>query len=214
MNLSAFRERPIMGILRGIEFETVESLITLSIESGLKAIEITMNTREAARIIKEAKRVSCGKIDIGAGTVLNSACLNDALNAGAGFIVMPSLIPEVVKECVEKSIPVFPGALTPQEIINAWTSGATMVKLFPANAFGPSYVRDIKGPFDKIEILACGGVTADNISSFFRSGASAVAFGGSIFKRDLVESENSAEIASGLRKLIDSYENSKQLPVS
>ena len=81
--------------------------------------------------------------------------LKIALKSGATFIVMPVLIKDVLKYCVKNKIPVFPGALTPGEIYQAWDAGSTMVKVFPAKFFGPEYFREIKGPFNNIQLLAC-----------------------------------------------------------
>ena len=102
--------------------------------------------------------------------------MEEALGAGATFIVMPVLVEDVVSRCVRNKIPVFPGALTPQEIYNAWNAGATMVKVFPSGSFSSAYFKEIKGPFNGIKLLACCGITPDNIKDYFVCGASAVAF--------------------------------------
>ncbi len=184
MDLKRFKKTPVLGILRGISFNEVEPLMETAAAAGLEAVEITMNTADAPRLIRQAVRVSKNKLMIGAGTVTDMKLLKSALNAGATFIVLPVLIPKVVKYCVKRKIPVFPGALTPQEIYNARAAGATMVKVFPAGVVGPEYFKEIKGPFNEIELLACGGVTPENITSYFLNGASAVAIGGSVFRRE------------------------------
>jgi 2-dehydro-3-deoxyphosphogluconate aldolase / (4S)-4-hydroxy-2-oxoglutarate aldolase len=184
MNVTKFKKLPILGIIRGIEYGAVEPLMETCISAGLETVEITMNTKDAAKLIKRAVAVSGKKLTIGAGTVLNIDSLKSAIDAGATFIVMPALVDEVVNYCAKLEIPVFPGALTPQEILNAWNAGATMVKVFPSGFFGPEYFKEIKGPFDEIELLACGGVTPENMREYFSNGASAVSFGGDVFKKD------------------------------
>jgi 2-dehydro-3-deoxyphosphogluconate aldolase/(4S)-4-hydroxy-2-oxoglutarate aldolase len=139
---------------------------------------------------------------IGAGTVLNTDMLKLALDAGATFVVSPVLIDDVAEYCVKTSVPFFPGALTPREIYDAWRSGATMVKVFPASVFGPSYFKEIKAPLNNIELLACGGVTKENIKDYFSCGASAVAFGGSIFKKSLIDNKDFSSIERSVRELI------------
>ncbi|MBN1871279.1 MAG: bifunctional 4-hydroxy-2-oxoglutarate aldolase/2-dehydro-3-deoxy-phosphogluconate aldolase, partial [Candidatus Omnitrophica bacterium] len=129
MNLKDFRKQPIIGILRGIALSHVEELTHSIIRSGLRTIEITMNTDDATRLISEVKRVAKKNLTVGAGTVLSREDLKKALDAGATFIVLPNLIEDVVQYCVRDSIPVFPGGFTPQEVYNAWKSGATMVKV-------------------------------------------------------------------------------------
>ncbi|MBU0759884.1 MAG: bifunctional 4-hydroxy-2-oxoglutarate aldolase/2-dehydro-3-deoxy-phosphogluconate aldolase [Candidatus Omnitrophica bacterium] len=191
-----------MGILRGVNPKVIDHLIETIVSSGLKTIEFALNTPGSATTLSRAAKISKKRLTIGAGTVLTMDSLKLALDKGASFIVMPTLITDIVDYCVKKSIPVFPGALTPQEIYNAWHSGATMVKVFPAKFFGPGYFKEIKGPFRDIRLLACGGVTSENIKSFFESGASAVAFGGSIFKKEWLERKEFSRIEEAIKELV------------
>ncbi len=207
MDINKFKELPIIGILRGIDKDAIEPLCETVISSGLKAIEITMNTPGAPSLIKYMIKAARKKLVIGAGTVLTNDDMQRGLDAGATFIVLPTLVNEVVSYCVKNKIPVFPGALTPQEIYNAWRAGATMVKVFPAKFFGPDYMKQIKGPFQDIELLACGGVTSENIRLFFNCGASAVAFGGGIFKKEWLKKGEFPKIGEDISSLIKEYKN-------
>jgi 2-dehydro-3-deoxyphosphogluconate aldolase/(4S)-4-hydroxy-2-oxoglutarate aldolase len=184
VDLKRFRRKPLLGILRGIEPKNLDPLFEALLVSGLEAVEITMNTEGAAGLIRNAVKRYGKRLMIGAGTVLNLKDLKNALHAGATFIVSPVVVPPVIRYCIRHKIPVFPGALVPQDIYEAWQTGATMVKVFPAGCFGPEYFKEIKGPFPKIELLACGGVTPENMPDYFKCGASAVAIGGSIFRKD------------------------------
>lgn len=204
MNIKEFKKMPIMGILRDLEEDCLEPLVEVFQSVGLKTIEMTMNTPKAVRLIKKLVKLSNNRLTIGAGTVLNMEDLYAALNAGATFIVSPVLVYEVVDYCARNEIKVFPGAFTPQEIYTAWSVGATMVKVFPAKFFGPSYFKEIKGPFKEIDLLACGGVTSENIQSFFASGASAVAFGGSVFSKESLKKKQFPQIKESILKLITS----------
>ena len=205
MIIEKFKELPIMGILRGLELETVEPLIETIYSSGLRTIEVTMNTPEAEKIIDKAVACSNGRLTIGAGTVLDIDSLKRALGVGATFIVSPILIAKIAKYCLKKSIPYFPGAFTPLEIYQAKEAGAAMVKVFPAKFFGPAYLKEIKGPFQDVELLACGGVTSSNICSFFYQGASAIAFGASIFKDNLLKNKNFSSIEESIAMLIKRF---------
>ncbi|MCQ9206534.1 MAG: bifunctional 4-hydroxy-2-oxoglutarate aldolase/2-dehydro-3-deoxy-phosphogluconate aldolase [Omnitrophica bacterium] len=202
MDIKKFKELPVIGILRGVAADIIEPLTETIVSSGLKTVEITMNTPGAAELIKRLKSASGTHLTIGAGTVLTTGDLEKAVDAGATFIVMPTLVRDVVERCVKNRIPVFPGALTPQEIYNAWHAGATMVKVFPAKCFGPSYFKEIKGPFGDVELLACGGVTPENIKSFFSCGASGVTFGGSVFKKEALVSRDFAAIEKAIKAFI------------
>jgi len=184
MNLDTFKQKPLLSILRGIDINMIEPLVDIVIASGLYAIEITMNTENAPKLISTMKKYANGKLSVGAGTVLNMNDLDLALKAGAEFIVSPILDKDVIGYCAKNNIPNFPGAYTPQEVYNAWNEGATMVKIFPVKFQGHEYIKELKGPLNKIEMLACGGINAENITKFFEAGASAVAFGGEVFKKE------------------------------
>lgn len=205
MDAAVFKKKPILGILRGVQIDQIQPLVETVIEAGLGTLEITMNTAHAAELIKKVKQVALGRITLGAGTVLSMKDLKLALKSGATFIVMPILVYDVVKYCVKRKIPVFPGALTPGEIYRAWDAGATMVKVFPAKLFGPDYFREIKGPFNNIELLACSGVTAENMKDYFAAGASAVTFGASVFRKDWLENKDFKAIGQAVGRFITAW---------
>ncbi|MFA4933029.1 MAG: bifunctional 4-hydroxy-2-oxoglutarate aldolase/2-dehydro-3-deoxy-phosphogluconate aldolase [Candidatus Omnitrophota bacterium] len=209
MNLENFKAKPILGILRGAELQIIEPLVETVISAGLESLEITMNTSGAAELIKTAKSIAGKRLALGAGTVLSMRDLKTALKSGASFIVMPVLVRDVVKYCVKNKIPVFPGAFTPSEIYQAQKAGATMVKVFPADCCGPEYFRKIKGPFDKCRLLACGGVTPENLKDYFACGADAVTFGASVFRRDFLLKKDFRAIGSLIKRFIDAWEGEK-----
>ena len=202
MDIERFKRLPVLGILRGVDIESIEPLIEASISGGLKTIEITMNTRSAATLIEKAVAIAGKRLTIGAGTVLGVKSLEIAVAAGATFIVTPVFVEDVMKHCLRNKIPVFPGALTPQEIYNAWSAGATMVKVFPSGSFGPKYFKEIKGPFNDISLLACGGVTPENAQEYFACGASAVAFGESVFKREWLAGKDFKSIEEAVKRYV------------
>jgi 2-dehydro-3-deoxyphosphogluconate aldolase / (4S)-4-hydroxy-2-oxoglutarate aldolase len=186
--LSALSATPVIGILRGVPGDKISSVINAAFDAGLTCVEITLNTPGAFdQIATVAKNHRPGTF-IGAGTVLSAEACGHALEAGARFIVAPNTSVEVVSVCREKAIPVFPGALTPTEVYSAWQSGAAMVKVFPVSALGgPAYIKELRGPFDEVKLLACGGVNLENIHEFFNAGADAVAIGASVFKKEWIE---------------------------
>lgn len=209
MDLQRFKRKPLMGIIRGVERDAIAPLVDEAIAAGLETLEITMNTRAAPELIAEARRAAGPGLAIGAGTVLGAEDLKRALDAGATFVVMPTLIQEVVAACVESKVPVFPGALTPTEIHAAWSAGATMVKVFPAQFFGPEYFREIKGPFHEIRLLACGGVSAGNLRDYATCGADAFAFGGSVFRRSWIEAREYAKVGACIRALVEALPDAR-----
>jgi 2-dehydro-3-deoxyphosphogluconate aldolase/(4S)-4-hydroxy-2-oxoglutarate aldolase len=208
MDLAKFKRLPLLGILRGIDRDCLVPLVETIVSCGLETIEVALNTPQAYQLIRDIKSQAKDKLTLGAGTVLTKDQLKQALDAGATFIVLPALIDEVVKYCVKNKIAVFPGALTPTEIYRAWAAGATMVKVFPAKFFGPAYMKEIKGPFNDIELLACGGVNPDTIQAFFSSGASAAAFGASVFKKEWIAKKEFHRIKDSIQSLIKGYRSS------
>lgn len=199
MDIKEFEKQPVMGIVRGIEIEHTQPLIEAVIESGLKTLEITMNTPNAEKIIRLAVKAANKRLTLGAGTVLDMESLKQALYAGATFIVMPVLIKDVMEYCVKKDIPAFPGALSVQEIHDAWKAGASMVKVFPVKFFGPEYLREVKAPLNEVKLLACAGVTPQNMNEYFSCGANAIAFGASVFRKDWLQNKEYSKISSSIR---------------
>ena len=206
MDLVSFKKRPILGILRGVKIDIIEPLIEAVISAGLETLEITMNTADAPELISKAKKICRNRLTLGAGTVLTMQDLKLALQSGASFIVMPVLVKDIVEYCLNSKIPVFPGAFTPQEVYQAHNAGATMVKVFPAKLFGPEYLRELKGPFNDIELLACSGVTPDNLKDYFANGASAVSFGASVFRKDWLAKGDFQAITHAVKKFVDAWE--------
>jgi 2-dehydro-3-deoxyphosphogluconate aldolase/(4S)-4-hydroxy-2-oxoglutarate aldolase len=205
MDMEAFKTQPFMGILRGIEAENLLQVLDASTAAGLAHLEITLNTPNAVNLIRQARSHAGSELSIGAGTVLTLDAMKQALDAGAQFIVMPTLQTGIVQHCVEQGVPVFPGALTPQEIQLAWEAGASMVKVFPAKSLGPEYFKEIKGPFEQIELLACGGITPESIPQYRACGASGFAFGGSVFRTEWIAAGQFQRITSCIEELLHAY---------
>ncbi|MDA0690492.1 MAG: bifunctional 4-hydroxy-2-oxoglutarate aldolase/2-dehydro-3-deoxy-phosphogluconate aldolase [Nitrospinae bacterium] len=179
-DVTRFKEEPALGIIRGVTEESLQGVMEAMISGGLRFAEVTLNTPNAASLIKKAAKLYSNSICLGAGTVLSLADAKTAFESGAQFIVSPTLNEEVAVFCKEYNLAYFPGALTPTEIENAWNAGATMVKVFPASQMGSGYFRIIKGPFQNIPLMAVGGMGPGNISEYLSAGADAVALGGSI----------------------------------
>lgn len=200
-----FRDCPIVGILRGFDSDTVLEMAHAACAGGLPNIEITMNSPAAEESISSTRAAVGGRANVGAGTVCSPDDLERALDAGATFIVTPVLVPEVVRICVDRKIPVMPGALSPTEIHTAWSLGADLVKVFPANHFGPRYLKDIKGPLPQIKIMPTGGIDATTIGAFREAGADAFGVGGGLFATAHAEDKNWGAIESEARRLVDAY---------
>jgi 2-dehydro-3-deoxyphosphogluconate aldolase/(4S)-4-hydroxy-2-oxoglutarate aldolase len=132
----------------------------------------------------------------GLGTVLDAETARMGILAGASFIVTPALRPDVITLCRRYSVPVFAGAFTPTEIIGAWEAGADAAKVFPAEFFGPAYIKSVKAPFPQIELVPTGGVNAENVGDFLKAGAFATAAGSSLVEAKALKEKNWAAITA------------------
>jgi 2-dehydro-3-deoxyphosphogluconate aldolase / (4S)-4-hydroxy-2-oxoglutarate aldolase len=175
------RESRIIAIGRHIEAAKAPAIGAALVAGGVRVMELTLNEPEAAALaaIETLARAAddLGAL-VGAGTVLSIEAATRALDAGARFIVMPNCDTQLVAWCAAQDVPCFPGALTPTEILTAWSSGASAVKLFPAAAVGPGYLKQLAGPFPDIPIVPTGGVSAKNAGEWLAAGAVAVGMGG------------------------------------
>ena len=191
---------PVVGILRGIDPAFFRSVMDASFTSGLQALEITMNTDQALQIVSSNRpAVPPGKL-LGMGTIRNVDEAKNAVESGAMFLVTPNTDTRVIEYAVSKSIPVISGALTPSEVYTAWSAGADMVKVFPCGMFGPQYIRELRGPFDQIPLVAVGGVNLDNMKEYFAAGVSAVGASTSLFGREALMKHNLVEIEENVKK--------------
>lgn len=202
--LHKLQANPLLGILRDPPKSSLALMPDLCAKTGLDFLEVTMNSRNALEMLHGLRLLlpESSPPFLGAGTVRTIRDLELALAAGAHFIVSPVFSAQVVGRCRELGIPCLPGALTPGEIQQAWEAGATMVKVFPAQSLGgPAYIKELRGPFRDIALLACGGVNIENAAKYRQAGADAVAFGSSIFSQKRLVEGNVEAMADDIRRL-------------
>ncbi len=168
---------------------------------GLNSIEVTMTTPGAIRMLEKAT-AELPDFNYGLGTVLDAATARAGILAGAKFVVTPTVCLDVIETCRRYSIPVFCGALTPTEILRAWEAGADAVKVFPAEFFGPAYIKSVKAPFPQIEMVPTGGVNEKNVGEFLKAGAYAVAAGSSLVDGKAFKEKNWAAITAKAKAFV------------
>ncbi|MCM8822114.1 MAG: bifunctional 4-hydroxy-2-oxoglutarate aldolase/2-dehydro-3-deoxy-phosphogluconate aldolase [Candidatus Omnitrophica bacterium] len=165
----------------------IKPLIDSLIQGGIKALEISFDTPDAARLIKKIKEYAGEKILLGAGTIINSESAISAIENGAQFLISPHLDENLLRFCADKNIPCIPGVFTPTEICTAWKNGANIVKIYPASALGCKYIRAMKsGPFEKIIFMAVGGISLANAADYLAAGATILGIGGALVNDRLV----------------------------
>lgn len=204
-----FDKMPVVGILRNVPLNVIEAILPYYKKAGFTTLEITMNSENVCEIISKLSEDN-PEMNIGAGTVCTMADLKKALDAGASFIVTPILDTAVVIYCKEHTIPIFPGAYTPLEIYTADKLGATAVKIFPATQLGPGYVKDVLAPLPNIKLLPTGGVSLDNIASFFKVGAIGVGMGSSLFDKTLIANKDYDGLFQHFKKIAKEVTNARQ----
>lgn len=185
--LEKLLEHKIVAILRGIEDDTADGAAEALIEGGIRLMEVTMNTAGATTIIERWRTKYGNAASIGAGTVLDVDYAKRAIDAGAQFLISPNLDEEVIAYGQERGVAVWPGVMTPTEIVKALKAGACAVKLFPMGTLGIGYLKEIRGPLDTVPIMATGGVDLSNIRDYFAAGANAVGMGGKLISLDWVK---------------------------
>lgn len=207
-NTALFQKLPVVGILRFFKRAEVEKLVPASVDGGLNTIEVTMNSAGATDLIRLTCDLMGEKGNVGAGTVTTLEALDQALAAGASFIVTPAVIPDVIRACVERKVPVMPGAMTPTEILTAWRLGATMVKVFPADQLGPGHIKAVKAPFPEIPLMPTGGVTVETLPAFKKAGADAFGVGGPLFDPKQVAAGNWPWFREQAARFAEAWKNS------
>lgn len=184
--LEHLKETRIIAILRGIPKETALHVARALSRGGIVFAEITMNTEGALDIISQWRVTPDLNMIIGAGTVLDLDMAKEAVRAGAQYLVSPNVDEAVIQYACEQGIGVFPGAMTPTEIVRAWKAGANAVKLFPMASMGIEYLKEIRAPLDQIPLIVTGGVRIDNIQEFLSAGTTAVGLGSSLANSELI----------------------------
>lgn len=168
----------VIAIGRGLAPERILAIAAGLAAGGVRAFEITLNSPDAlAAIERLAGRFPPDELLVGAGTVMTADAARAAIDAGARFIVMPHTDVEVIEAALDRGVAAFPGAFTPTEVLLAWRAGASAVKLFPASAVGPSFVRELRRPLPEIPLIPTGGVTIDSAPAFIAAGALAIGMG-------------------------------------
>lgn len=185
--LGAIRAERVIALIRADSSAGLLGCAAALSEGGLNCIELTMTTPGAIEMTAEVAR-KMPQIVLGLGTVLDPGTALEGIAAGAQFVVTPAFRPEVIRACRESGVPVFCGAFTPTEIYAAWELGADVVKIFPAEFFGPAYLKSIKAPFPNIELLPTGGVTPETAGDFLKAGAFAIAAGSSLVSSSALRS--------------------------
>jgi 2-dehydro-3-deoxyphosphogluconate aldolase/(4S)-4-hydroxy-2-oxoglutarate aldolase len=201
-----------IGIIPAIRVSTPE-LARFAVEAvnraGIPIAEVTMTVPNALDVISQLAR-SLPEMIVGAGTVLDTETAQRCLDAGAKFLTSPGLVMEVVEFAVRKDLVVFPGVLTPTDVIMAWKAGADFVKIFPcAQVGGPAYIRALKVPLPQVPLIASGGVNQQSAPNFIRAGATALGIGSELIPHEALHRRQEAQIHELARRFLAMVKNTR-----
>jgi 2-dehydro-3-deoxyphosphogluconate aldolase/(4S)-4-hydroxy-2-oxoglutarate aldolase len=178
----------VVPVVRLDDLTAATSVALALAEGGIPVVEYTLTNPDAIEAVR-AVRTTEPEVITGVGTVLDGESARLAILAGAQYMVTPTVAPDVIAMGLRYNVPTFCGALTPTEVLAAWEAGAACVKIFPASAFGPGYIKALRGPLPHVRMMPSGGVSMDNAGDFIRAGSVAVSAGGDLVSADTVKNE-------------------------
>jgi 2-dehydro-3-deoxyphosphogluconate aldolase/(4S)-4-hydroxy-2-oxoglutarate aldolase len=177
----------VVAIIRLKDPDKVRAVVDALAAGGVRALEVTMTVPRAVDIIRELTPTMPDGFLLGAGTVTDARTAHAVIDAGASYIVSPVFRVEVIAACHERDVPAIPGCFTPTEILAAHEAGADIIKVFPATALGPQYIKDVRAPLPHVKLMPTGGVTLDNAGDWIRAGAVAVGVGSALVDAGAVD---------------------------
>ena len=202
--LQRIRNTGVIPVVRAESADQAMRAVEAIKAGGVDVLEVTMTVPGAIGVIEQLAKAYGGEALIGAGTVLDPEIARACMQAGAQFIVSPSLNEETIAFCRDNDVAVFPGALTPTEVVRAWNAGADAVKVFPAGAVGgASYLKALKAPLPQIELVPTGGVSLKTAADFIKAGAMALGVGADLVDMKALRDGNAELITERARQFLE-----------
>lgn len=173
---------------------------------GITRLEFTLTNASALKALGEVRREFGDSLVAGVGTVLDGDMAASSIEAGAQFLVTPTLVPDVIVVAKDRGVPIACGAFTPTEILTAWRLGADVVKVFPAGPLGPGYIKDVLAPLPELKLVPTGGVNLDTCPAFLAAGAYTVAAGSQLVGKEIVRNKDWAGLTELARRYVRACE--------
>jgi 2-dehydro-3-deoxyphosphogluconate aldolase/(4S)-4-hydroxy-2-oxoglutarate aldolase len=193
----------VVAVVRLERYDQALAVAQALLEGGISVLEFTLTGAGALDAITSTRAALGDAAQIGVGTVLAAEAAEAAIAAGAQFAVTPAVRPAVVAACKARGVPCLCGALTPTEVLAAHEAGADMIKIFPARAVGPQYLRDLLAPLPGLLLVPTGGIDAANARAYLDAGATAVGIGGKLVAADAVARGDWARITAAARACVE-----------
>ena len=202
-NLQRIFNTGVVAVIRANSGEQLVPIAHALVEGGVDVLEVTYTVPNATEVIRQVNSALGNRALVGAGTVLDPQTAEEAIRAGARFIVSPCINRDVIRLCRRGNILVMPGAFTPTEVVSAWDAGADVVKVFPSDVAGPKHLKALRAPLPHIPMMPTGGVDLENAADFIRAGACALGVGGSLVKKAAVEAGDTRTTTNLARQFVE-----------
>ena len=197
-------KRKAVAVLRVKEEDKLKKVIQAIAEGGVSVAEITMTVPNAIKLIQKMSKELDENIIIGIGSVLNKQTAEDAIKAGAKYVVSPILKKEIIETALKYDVPVMPGCFTPTEIYLAFEMGADIAKVFPADVVGMPFFKAILAPMPHLKLMPTGGVSLTNAGDWLKAGACAVGIGSALFDDKAIKEENYLKLTENAKIIMNS----------
>lgn len=204
--INKLRQQKVVAVIRRLPTDKFQDVIEALLLGGISSVEITMDATDASTLIKNVVREYGKALHVGAGTVFTKNQVQEAVDAGAKFLVCPHFDTDVIEETMRLDVPIVPGVMTPTEIRAALKTGVSMVKVFPASVVGPGFIKDILGPFSGLSIMVTGGLHEGNFLSYLQAGATVAGLGSALFPAKDLENNDWTSIENRARRIVESVE--------
>ena len=198
--LESLKTVPIIAILRGVQANEVLEIAEAIIDAGIRILEVPLNSPDPLVSIRRMREELPADTIIGCGTLINIDDVEPLAQSGAQIAVTPNTNPQIIRETIERGITPIPGCASPTEALLAWQAGARLLKLFPASTYGVSHFTALRAVLpDDVEMLAVGGVGANNAAEWLQAGVAGIGIGSELYKTG----RSAAEVGQRARAIVE-----------
>jgi 2-dehydro-3-deoxyphosphogluconate aldolase/(4S)-4-hydroxy-2-oxoglutarate aldolase len=199
----------VVAVIRIKDAAKLRAVVDAIAAGGVRAIEVTMTVPNAVELIRKLAATLPPEILLGAGTVTDAGTARAVIDAGARYVVSPVFRRDVIAACLERDVAAAPGCFTPTEILDAHECGADIVKVFPATALGPQFIKDVRAPLPQVRLMPTGGVSLDNAGDWIRAGAVAVGVGSALLDGKAIEEGRFDVLTANARRIVASVASAR-----
>jgi 2-dehydro-3-deoxyphosphogluconate aldolase/(4S)-4-hydroxy-2-oxoglutarate aldolase len=204
--LNEILKAKVVAVLRIKEPDKLKKVIDAIYKGGITALEITMTVPNAIQLIEKMSKEFEENIVLGVGSVLNKSVAEDAIKAGAKYVVSPVLKKEIIETSHKFDVPAMPGCFTPTEIQTAYECGADIIKVFPADIVGMAFFKAVLAPLPHLKLMPTGGVSLTNVGDWLNAGACAVGIGSALLDKKAIKDENYSVLTKNAKIIMENIQ--------